>query len=73
MLSILIYVGIKIIISSAAQDKAKYKQMLIDWIVGICLLFMLHYIMAFTLKVTELITEMVSKNTVGSIKLVEPS
>ena len=72
MLSILIYVGIKIIISSAAQDKAKYKQMLIDWIVGICLLFMLHYIMAFTLKVTELITEMVSKNTVGSIKLVDP-
>ncbi len=72
MLSILIYVGIKIIISSAAQDKAKYKQMLIDWIVGICLLFMLHYIMAFTLKVTELITDMVSKNTVGSIKLVDP-
>lgn len=72
MLSILIYVGIKIIISSAAQDKAKYKQMLIDWIVGICLLFMLHYIMAFTLKVTELITDMVSKNTVESIKLVDP-
>lgn len=72
MLSILIYVGIKIIISSAAQDKAKYKQMLIDWIVGICLLFMLHYIMAFTLKVTELITDMVSQNTVESIKLVDP-
>lgn len=72
MLSILIYVGIKIIISSAAQDKAKYKQMLIDWVIGICLLFMLHYIMAFTLKITELITDMVSENTAGDITLVDP-
>lgn len=59
MLSMLVYVGIKIIISSAASDKAKYKQMLIDWVVGIFLLFMLHYIMAFTLLITEKITDMI--------------
>lgn len=50
MLSILIYVGIKIIISSAAQDKAKYKQMLIDWIVGICLLFYVTLYYGFYIK-----------------------
>lgn len=48
LLSILVYTGIRIIISSAASDKAKYKQMLIDWIVAICLLFVMQYIMAFS-------------------------
>lgn len=72
MLSILIYVGIKIIISSAAQDKAKYRQMLMDWVVGICLLFMLHYIMAFTLRITELITGMLEQNVIGEITLIDP-
>lgn len=72
MLSILIYVGIKIIISSSSQDKAKYKQLLMDWIIGICLLFMLHYIMAFILKSTELVTELVSGAAIGDIELVDP-
>lgn len=62
MLSILVYVGIKIIISSAASDKAKYKQMLVDWLIGMCLLFMLHYIMAFTIFLTEKITDMISSS-----------
>lgn len=72
MLSILIYVGIKIIISSAAQDKAKYRQMLMDWVIGICLLFMLHYIMAFTLRITQLVTGMLEQNVIGDITLIDP-
>ncbi len=30
---------IRIIISSSADDKAKYKQRLFDWLVAICLIF----------------------------------
>ena len=45
LLSVLIYVGIRIIISSTGQDKAKYKQRLMDWVVAFCLLFFMHYIM----------------------------
>lgn len=48
LLSVLVYVGIRIIISSTSKDKAKYKQMLVDWLVAICLLFVMHYIMAFS-------------------------
>lgn len=48
LLSVLVYIGIRILISSTANDKAKYKQMLIDWIVAICLLFIMQYIMAFS-------------------------
>ena len=57
LLSILVYMGIRIIISSTAQDKAKYKQRLFDWLVAMCMLFFLHYIMAFAITVTELITD----------------
>lgn len=71
MLSILIYVGIRIIVSSAASDKAKYKQMLMDWVVGMCLLFMLHYVMSFTIFITKQITSMVSSAT-QSIELWKP-
>lgn len=48
LLSVLVYIGIRILISSTANDKAKYKQMLLDWIVAICLLFVMQYIMAFS-------------------------
>lgn len=58
MLSVLVYIGIRITISSVAADKAKYKQMLLDWCVGICLLFVMHYIMAFSNIFVDKITDM---------------
>lgn len=45
-LTILVYVGIKIILSSSSADKSKYKQRLMDWLVSMCLIFLMHYIMA---------------------------
>lgn len=62
MLSILVYIGIRISISSIASDKAKYKQMLQDWLTGIILVFLMHYIMAFSIFMIENITEVVSSS-----------
>ena len=62
LLSVLVYVGIRIIISSTGQEKAKYKKMVGDWIVAICILFILHYIMAFTMTVVEDILEIFNKD-----------
>lgn len=56
LLSILVYVGIRMVLTSVSQDKAKYKGMLVDWLVAICLLFVLHFIMIVTLNVTSTIT-----------------
>lgn len=53
LMSVLIYVGIRIIISSTGQEKAKYKKMITDWLVAICLLFVLQYIMSFTITITS--------------------
>ena len=50
---ILLYVGIRMAISSVAEDKAKYKKMLGDWITSIALLFVLHYIMEAVIAVNN--------------------
>lgn len=59
LLSILVYVGIRIMLSSVASDKAKYKQMLGDWVVAVCLLFLMHYIMSFSIYIVNELTEMI--------------
>lgn len=53
LLSVLVYVGIRMVISSSTGDKAKYKAMMKDWLVAICLLFTLHYIMSITITVAN--------------------
>lgn len=57
LMSVLVYVGIRIILSSTGQEKAKYKKMLVDWLAAICILFVLQYIMAFTATITSEIIE----------------
>lgn len=57
MLSILVYIGIRIIISSNSADKAKYKNFIKDWVIAICLLFFMHYIMSFALTMVEELTK----------------
>ncbi|MGN1302869.1 MAG: hypothetical protein ACI4VO_04430 [Clostridia bacterium] len=53
LLSVLVYVGIRILISSTGQDKAKYKKMLADWVAAMCILFLLQYVMVFTMEMTD--------------------
>lgn len=60
LLSVLVYIGIRITLSSVANDKAKYKQMLIDWVVAICLVLLMHYIMSFSVYITSKITDMLT-------------
>lgn len=63
MLSVLVYIGIRILISSAASDKAKYKQMLGDWLIGLILLFTLHYIMIFATKINDYLINLVESTS----------
>lgn len=60
LLLILVYIGIRIVISSAADDRAKYKQRLVDWLVAMCLLFGMNYIMYFAVELTETLTDMIA-------------
>ena len=47
LLVILVYVGIRMALSTIAQEQAKFKKMLVDWVSAIALLFLLHYIIQF--------------------------
>lgn len=60
MMIILLYIGIRMLLSSVASDKAKYKQMLQDWFMGLLLLFLMHYIMAFSVTIVNKLTKVVS-------------
>jgi len=53
MMIILIYIGIRILMSGLSSEKAKYKNMLMDWVVAVCLIFIMHYIMAFSMNIVE--------------------
>ena len=66
LLSVLVYVGIRILISSTGQEKAKYKKMIVDWVTAICILFVLQYIMVFILEITQKITDILRTNAIGA-------
>ena len=61
LLSVLVYIGIRILIGSTAQDRAKYKERLQDWLVALCLVFITNFIMTIVLVVTEQITNLFEK------------
>lgn len=58
-------------ISTIAEEKAKYKKMLIDWITSICLLFVLHYIMVIVININNSFVELLSKGAKDGIDLSE--
>lgn len=65
LLSVLVYIGIRMIMGSASSEKAKYKQMLMDWLVAMCLLFTLHFIMSFIMVIIDNVTKMVASSSPG--------
>ena len=68
MMSVLVYIGIRITISSVADQKAKYKELLKDWVVGMVLLFSMHYIMNFSNVAVYKLTEVF--NSVNPVQMV---
>lgn len=64
MMLVLLYIGIKMMLSSIAEQQAKYKQMLIDWLVAFSLMFVMHYIMSFIVNINSIVINMI-KNDEG--------
>lgn len=53
-LLILIYVGIRMVLSTISSDKAKYKKMLLGWFESVILLFVMQYIISLMLSLGEM-------------------
>lgn len=59
MLVVLIAIGIKMALSTIASDKAVYKRMLVDWVVGVVILFAIHYFMIFCIYMNGVIVKVI--------------
>lgn len=53
---VLIYIGIRMAISTVASDQAKYKKMLVSWVESIILIFMMPYIISVIFAFGEFLT-----------------
>lgn len=62
LLAILIYIGIRMAISTIAEEKAKYKRMIFDWFLSIALIFIMHYIIIITINANNLLVELLWKS-----------
>lgn len=60
-LLILIYIGIRMAISTLSDDKAKYKKMLIGWIQSFVLIFFLHYMMIVAMGLQKALVDVIPK------------
>lgn len=69
LLSVLVYLGIRMLLTGVAADRAKYKKMMMDWVVAICLLFALHFIMSFALTMSEVVASLISPSQEGTVSV----
>ena len=71
LLCVLIYVGIRMAISTVASDKAAFKKMLVDWVCSLALIFLVQYIIIFTFSVNEALVKALAEAGGGADALVE--
>lgn len=67
MLVILIYVGIRMAITTVASEKAEYKRMIVSWLVGFSVIFLIQYFLILVLNINSSILGwiMKSQNSLG--------
>ena len=53
LLIVLVYIGIRILLSASAEEKSRYKNMIQAWVMGIVLIVTIHYIMAILLALVN--------------------
>ncbi len=61
LLAILIYLGIRMAITSIAEEKAHYKRMLVDWFVSFFIVLFIHYFLAIVLSLNEFLVNLFAK------------
>ena len=57
-LAVLVYVGIRMALSTMAVEQAKYKKMFISWVESIIIIFLIPYIISALFVVGESLTRM---------------
>ena len=69
LLAILVYVGIRMAISTIASDRARYKKMFIDWFISLILIFAIPYICVAIININELVVKALETISSDMVKL----
>lgn len=57
--AILIYIGIRMVISTSAENKSNYKKMFMNWVVSLAMVFLLHYLIILVINVNNALVEII--------------
>ncbi len=57
--------AIKLVISTIAEEKAKYKKAVVDWLVGFVMLFCIHFLISFIFYLNESLVKVASQIAVA--------
>ena len=66
LLCVLIYMGIRMAITTVAEDRARYKQLLMYWFTALVLVFMLHYIIILVININTSLVSIIKTAADGS-------
>ena len=66
LLVVLIYIGIRMALSTVASDKARYKKMFFDWACSLVLIFVIQYLAIFIIYCNEAIVKLIEGLINGS-------
>lgn len=58
----LVYMGLRIILSSTGQSLSHYKTLFMYWVVGVAILFLYPYVMKYTIKINDTLVSTISAN-----------
>ena len=72
-LAALLFTGLKIVLASTGDSKAKYKDTLQAGLSGVMILFLFHYVMKYTVTLNNALIEMIKEASGGSIVEVDPT
>lgn len=70
-LCMLLYIGIRMALSTLSNDKAKYKKLLIAWLQSFILIFFMHYIILFSIVISKTLLSLLSASFKGAAELTE--
>lgn len=69
MLLVLAYIAVRMAIASIGEEKAKYKKMFFDWLIGFVILFSIHYIMIAIVYVSQSLITFIKGSFMGEESL----
>ncbi len=70
---ICIYVGIRMALSTVADEKAQYKRMLVDWASSLALVFVMHYIMVAIIQLNNILVKAIEGASIDGSSMSEMS